>query len=84
MVSAKISEVNGTFYVILRLELADSPRTVDLGVSVFTMFKMKYLVFPWFDFLHSWYSKDKYISFKFAGMMPVVPRYFPSLDWPLN
>ena len=33
----------------------DSPRHVDSSVSLFTMFKTRYLKFPWFDFLHFWF-----------------------------
>ena len=39
------SEVNVIFNVILMFE-------VDSSLNMFTMFKMKYLEFPWFDFLH--------------------------------
>jgi uncharacterized membrane protein YwaF len=39
------SEVNFIFNVILMFEVASS-------LNMFTMFKMKYLEFPWFDFLH--------------------------------
>ena len=39
------SEVNFIFNVILMFE-------VDSSLNMFTMFKMKYLEFPWFDFLH--------------------------------
>ena len=46
MVSVKISEVNVIFYVILRLELGQLPRTLDLGENVFTLFEIKYLQFP--------------------------------------
>jgi hypothetical protein len=54
VISAKISEVNVIFNVILMFELVDSPRRVDSSLNMFTMFKMKYLEFPLFDFLHFW------------------------------
>jgi hypothetical protein len=54
VISAKISEVNVIFNVILMFELVDSPRRVDSSLNMFTMFKVKYLEFPLFDFLHFW------------------------------
>ena len=57
VISGKISKVNVIFNVILMFEV----RRVDSSLNMFTMFKMKYLEFPWFDFPHFWQlSRKKY------------------------
>ena len=59
--------------------MADSPRTVDLGENVFTMFKMKYLEFPWFDFLDSWQFERQTYKLQICWNDPGDPRAFSEL-----
>ena len=55
VISAKISEVNVIFNVILMFEVSRLPASLNM----FTMFKIKYLEFTWFDFPNFWQSSRK-------------------------
>ena len=70
-----------TLYFMLcwGLNLADPPWTVDLGVNVFTMFKIKYLEFPWFDFLYSWWFKRQTYKLQICWNDSGDPQAFSKL-----
>ena len=52
---------------------------VDLRVSMFTMFEMKYLEFPLFDFLHSWQCKKQTYKFQICRNNPGDPLAYSDL-----
>jgi hypothetical protein len=58
VISAKFLGVNVIFNIILMFEVR---RRVDSSLNMFTIFKIKYLEFPWFNFPNFWKpSRTKY------------------------
>ena len=45
----------GCKFLSLAASLVDALRHVDSSVNLYTIFKPRYLEFPWFDFLHFWF-----------------------------
>ena len=44
--------------------------------SVFTIFKHKYLKFPWFDLLNCFENTSKNVVKRFTRGIPVIPKHF--------
>jgi hypothetical protein len=62
VISAKISEVNVIFNVMLMFEVSRLPRRVDSSQNMFTMFKIQHELHLWIYYMSKFLNTSEFIS----------------------